>query len=79
MREAVFVLSVGMCLGLAACAGPGGMRPDSVSESKTSINSIDIDTNKVATVNRWAMDHGARLIWLNYPTKHQVGDGSQSN
>ena len=79
MSKAVFVFATGLCVGLAACAGSGGMRPDSLSESKTSLNSIDIDSNKVATVNRWALDHGAKLLWLNYPQRHPLSDGSQNN
>jgi hypothetical protein len=74
MSKAVFVLSAGMCVGLVACAGSAGTRPEWSSDSKTSLDSNEIDTNKVATVNRWAMDHGASLIWLNYPHKAKIAD-----
>ncbi|MDR3386462.1 MAG: hypothetical protein P4L92_05365 [Rudaea sp.] len=79
MSKAVFVLAVGMVLGLAACAGPGGMGMHADSASKTSLTSNDIDMDKVATVNRWALDRGAKLIWLNYPQKTHVADGNGGN
>ena len=46
---------------LAACAGVGGKH--------AMLPSDDIDTNKVQTVNRWALDHGAQVIWINYPLR----------
>ena len=71
MHKAVFVLALVLGPGLGSmltgCAGGAPPRPDW--ESKTSLTSLEIDSDKVATVNRWAMDRGARLIWINYPQK----------
>jgi len=73
MHKAVFVLALGLGPGLmlAGCAGTAThTRPDW--ESKTSLTSLEIDSDKVATVNRWALDRGAKLIWINYPQKRMV-------
>jgi hypothetical protein len=35
----------------------------------------DFDQGKVATVNRWALDHGATVIWTHYPQKRRGADG----
>ena len=72
MRKALFALAVGMGLGftLAGCVGTAGTHPDSA--SKTSLTSYELDADKIATVNRWALDRGAKLIWINYPQKRQV-------
>jgi hypothetical protein len=36
----------------------------------------DFDSGKAATVNRWALNHGATVIWVNYPQKRKSGDGT---
>jgi hypothetical protein len=72
MSKAVFVLAVVLSMGLSACSGTPNMRPDSA--SKTSLTSQDLDMDKVATVNRWAFNHGHKLIWINYPQKLILGD-----
>ena len=77
MSKAGFVLMAPLALGLSACAGTGGTHPDSA--SKTSLTSHDIDTGKVAIVNRWAFDHGAKLIWVNYPQKRLLGDDDRGH
>lgn len=81
MHEALFVLAVGIGVGsgvtLTGCAGTGGTHPDSA--SKTSLTSFEIDSDKVATVNRWALDRGARLIWINYPQKRLSGDDNRGH
>jgi hypothetical protein len=75
MSKAVFVLAVVSSMGLSACAGTANVHPDSA--SKTSLTSRELDMDKVATVNRWAFNHGHKLIWINYPQKLIVGsDGS---
>ncbi len=51
---------VAMSVSLAACAGAPN-RP---------LPSNDIDGQKVALVNQWAEAHGAKLIWLHYPTRN---------
>ena len=53
------VLSVASSLGLSACAGipPHGLHD----------KDEGLDVVKVATVNRWAVDHGATVIWIKYP------------
>jgi len=35
----------------------------------------DLDQVKVATVNRWALDHGATVIWNHYPQRRKGADG----
>jgi len=35
----------------------------------------DFDQGKVVTVNRWALDHGATVIWTHYPQKRKGTDG----
>jgi hypothetical protein len=35
----------------------------------------DYDQVKVATVNRWALDHGATVIWNHYPQRRKGADG----
>ena len=51
---------VAMSASLAACAGA----------PKRPLPSSDIDGQKVALVNQWAEVHGAKLIWLHYPTRN---------
>jgi hypothetical protein len=56
-------LAVMSCLGLSACAGtgPNGFvrgNPDS-----------DLDQQKIAAVNAWALQRGAHVTWVNYPTR----------
>jgi hypothetical protein len=77
MSKAVFVLAVVLSMGLSACAGTTNVHPDSA--SKTSLTSHDIDMDKVATVNRWAFNHGHKLIWINYPQKLLVGDDNRGH
>ena len=77
MSRAVFVLAAVLGMGLSACAGTGNVHSDSA--SKTSLTSHDIDMDKVATVNRWAFNHGHKLIWVNYPQKLIVGDDGREH
>jgi hypothetical protein len=35
--------------------------------------------DKVATVNRWAFNHGHKLIWINYPQKLILGDDGRGH
>jgi hypothetical protein len=59
-------VAVCMVLGLGACAGTGGQREFAPSKG--------VDLEKVATVNRWAEDHGAVVIWVNMPSKSRPVD-----
>ena len=77
MSKAVFVLAVVLSMGLSACASTGNVQPDSA--SKTSLTSRDLDMDKVATVNRWAYNHGHKLIWVNYPQKLLVADDGRGH
>lgn len=61
MRKAMLLVTAAMSLSLAACAGVSGKHEVLPSEN--------YDAQKVELVNRWALDHGARVIWVNYPTK----------
>jgi hypothetical protein len=55
-----------MCASLVACAGSPQHKP---------LPSDVLDDQKVVLVNQWAETHGARLIWIHYPTRNP----SQSN
>jgi hypothetical protein len=77
MSKAVFVLAVVLSMGLSACAGTVIVHSDSA--SKTSLTRIEIDVDKVATVNRWALDHGNKVIWINYPQKLIIGDDGRGH
>jgi hypothetical protein len=77
MSKAVFVLAVVLTMGLSACSGTTNVKPDSA--SKTSLTSRELDMDKVATVNRWAFNHGHKLIWVNYPQKLLVGDENRGH
>ena len=48
-----------LCASLAACAGVPTHKP---------LPSDVLDEQKVVLVNQWAETHGARLIWIHYPT-----------
>lgn len=62
MLKTLFVVAVALSLG--ACAmNPGPSR------SKTGIPGVDDDMVKVATVNQWAADKGATVVWIHMPTK----------
>jgi hypothetical protein len=47
------------CVTLAACAGVPQHKP---------LPSENFDEQKIILVNQWAEAHGARLIWIHYPT-----------
>ena len=56
MKPSLFVV---LCASLAACAGVPQHKP---------LPSDMLDNQKVVLVNQWAETHGARLIWIHYPT-----------
>jgi len=58
------------CGGLGACAGT----PQRSVTAETW--QYEVDAGKVGTIDRWALDHGATVIWLKYPQKTRPGDGS---
>jgi hypothetical protein len=53
-------LAAVLCASLGACAGMPQHKP---------LPSEDYDEQKVVLVNQWAETHGARLIWIHYPTR----------
>jgi hypothetical protein len=63
MKPSVFAA---LCESLAACTCAPQHKP---------LPSDELDNQKVVLVNRWAETHGARLIWIHYPTLNP----SQSN
>lgn len=70
MRLAVFGVMAAMCLCLSACASSGGThmaRGDQLND--------DIDYEKVASVNQWAHNRGATVVWVNYPKRAKAGGG----
>jgi len=69
MRRAAIV-AVGCALVLSACAGIN----TGPSMSKTGTPGVDTDMVKMATVNQWALDKGATVVWIHYPTKSREPD-----
>lgn len=67
-RSRVFAVSL-LMLALGACATTTG-RPQ-----REAIRDYDqayyrpLDAEKVAAVNIWAEKRGAKVLWINYPTK----------
>ncbi|HZP66178.1 MAG TPA: hypothetical protein VFB32_07705 [Rudaea sp.] len=56
--------------GLSACATVGSSNGGAAyRDANTVFTSPDTDVEKVAAVNKWAHDRGAKLIWVNYPQK----------
>ncbi len=50
-----------LALSLTACAGV---------QKRSPLPSENYDEQKVAIVNLWAEAHGAKLIWLHFPTRN---------
>ena len=69
MRKAVLVVIGTLALG--ACAGV----QTGPSRSKTATPGVDTDTVKVASVNQWAQDRHATVVWLHFPTKSKEAGG----
>ena len=65
---------VGLSLCLCACATSGPQHAQISPATDDKLNG-DFDQGKVATVNRWALDHGATVIWTHYPQKRKSSDG----
>ena len=61
---------------LCSCATTGPQHSQAAPERVTGdkLNG-DLDQVKVATVNRWALDHGATVIWNHYPQRRKGSDG----
>ena len=74
MQRARLVAGVALALMLCACATTGG-RQHVGAPADDKLND-DVDSVKVASVNRWVIDHGGTVIWINYPQKRKSGDGS---
>ena len=70
MQPVRFAAIVGMGLALGACASAGRVRP-----AQSSPGYDDYDAEKVAVVNLWAETKGAKVIWINFPTKPRSRDG----
>ncbi len=54
-----------LCASLTACAG---------APAKPSAGER-LDQQKVVLVNQWAESHGAKLIWVHYPTRENAQNG----
>jgi len=62
MLKTLCVVAVALSLGACAISpGPG--------RSKTGIPGVDDDMVKVASVNQWAAEKGATVVWIHMPTK----------
>ena len=64
MKSLAAGLAILGCLGLPACAGTSG--PNGV--TRYSNIGGEVDVGKVVTVNQWALQRGAKVMWVNYPT-----------
>lgn len=64
MKSLAAGLAILTCLGLSACAGTSG--PNGI--SRYSNIGGEVDVGKVVTVNEWAQQRGAKVMWVNYPT-----------
>ena len=62
----------GLSLCLCACAATP---PQHVAPAPDDKLNGDLDQGKVVTVNRWALDHGATVIWTHYPQRRKGADG----
>jgi len=63
------LLAFAGCASLCACTGTPHR------EAATDRWQGEVDVTKVNTVDRWALDHGATVLWLKYPQKIKTGDG----
>jgi hypothetical protein len=64
MKSLAAGLAILGALMLSACAGTSGAN-GVVRESNIG---AAVDVGKVVTVNQWAQQRGARVVWINYPT-----------
>jgi starvation-inducible outer membrane lipoprotein len=64
MKSLAAGLAILTCLGLSACAGTSG--PNGIARESNMDSSVDV--GKVVAVNQWALQRGARVVWINYPT-----------
>ena len=64
----------GLALCLCGCATSGQQHVAAVPGPEDKLNG-DFDQGKVVTVNRWALDHGATVIWNHYPQRRKGADG----
>ena len=62
------LLILAACAGLCSCA-------TSPQHSATNRWQEDVDVSKVNSVDRWALDHGATVLWLKYPQRYKTGGG----
>ena len=65
----------GLSLFLCACATSGPQHAQQIGPATEDKLNGDFDQGKVVTVNRWALDHGATVIWTHYPQKRKGTDG----
>lgn len=56
---------------LCGCAGQR-YRP------ATWYSEADVDIGKIATVNEWAEQRGAKVMWIHYPVKNKDADKGTS-
>lgn len=64
MKSLAAGLAILGCLGLSACAGTSG--PNGMVRESTI--GAPVDVGKVVSVNEWALQRGAKVMWVNYPT-----------
>jgi len=64
----------GLSLCLCACATSGPQHTQQMAPATEDKLNGDYDQGKVMTVNRWAMDHGATVIWTHYPQRRKSAD-----
>jgi len=67
MRIRTIGFAVLATLGLSACAGT---RPAARADA-------ELDHGKIAAVNEWALQRGAKVMWLNSPTRARTRDADE--
>jgi len=63
MKSLAISAAIVICLGLSACSGA----PQRYDRGRDGAMIRDIDAGKIATVNQWALQRGATVVWVNYP------------
>lgn len=69
-KSRVFAVSL-LMLALGACATTGSPTRREALRDYDQQYYKPYDAEKVTAVNIWAENRGAKVLWINYPTKHE--------
>jgi hypothetical protein len=50
-----------------------------MSDQRSSQYGPNVDVDKVVTINQWALNRGAIVMWVNYPQKTNTAETSTVN